>query len=57
LATLAFLTRLNYLPLVVALAGADDSDGHRTRSLAALWRSLPKRQAAIYVLCTAWVPR
>jgi hypothetical protein len=51
LATLAFLTRLNYLPLVVALAVLMIPTAIETRSLAALWRSMPRRQAVIYLSC------
>jgi Dolichyl-phosphate-mannose-protein mannosyltransferase len=54
LATLGFLTRLNYLPLVVALVVLTLPLAVETRSIAdvgKLWRSLPKRQAAVFLAC------
>jgi hypothetical protein len=54
LATLGFLTRLNYLPLVIALVVLMLPLTVGTRSIASvgpLWRSLPKRPAAAYLAC------
>jgi hypothetical protein len=56
LATLGFLTRLNYLPLVVALVLLMLPLTVETGSIAgvgALWRSLPKQRAAAYLACIA----
>ena len=56
LATIAFFTRLNYLPLVVALVALTLPFALDARSLVdvgKLWRSLPKRQAAAYLACIA----
>jgi hypothetical protein len=55
-ATLAFLTRLNYLPLVIALVVLMLPFAVETRSIASvrhLWRSLPKRHVAAYLACIA----
>ena len=56
LATVAFLTRLNYLPLIIALVVLTLPSALDARSLmdvGRLWRALPKRQAAAYLACIA----
>jgi len=55
-ATLGFLTRLNYLPLVIALVVLMlpfTADARSIAQVRTLWRSLPKRQAAAYLACIA----
>ena len=56
LATVAFFTRLNYLPLIIALIVLTLPFALDARSLVnvgRLWRALPKRQAAAYLACIA----
>jgi hypothetical protein len=53
-ATLGFFTRLNYLPLVVALVVLMlpfTADARSIVEFKRLWRSLPKRQATAYLAC------
>jgi len=54
LATLGFLTRLNYLPLIVALVVLMLPLAEETRAITRvkeLWRSLPRRHVAAYLSC------
>jgi hypothetical protein len=56
LATCAFLTRLNYLPLIVLLVALMLPVTTGARSLLhvrTLWRQLPKRAAVWYLVCIA----
>ena len=56
LATLGFLTRLNYLPLIVALVVLMLPLGEDARAIPRvkeLWRSLPRRHVAAYLSCIA----